>query len=91
MIIKETELPRVDKAQDFVYQVYKPKIKNGYIGEIVIGAKTVEHANRILTRYKQNNPQQSALTGVEDITGQDRTNEVSDLFGVARSTVKKVN
>lgn len=91
MIVEEKDAKNTQRPQDFIYNVYEARMNGGYTGKFVVSARDVGHANDIVSRYIQNNPQfAEQLVGIQRITNEDNTGQVSDTFGIAINTVKKL-
>lgn len=91
MILEEKNAKDTQRPQDFIYNTYRARLEGGYTGEFVVTARDVGHANDIVSRYIQNNPQLAEqLVGIQRITKDDYTGEVSDTFGVAMNTIQKI-
>lgn len=92
MIVRKEHANDTQRPQDFIYNVYKPNIEGGYTGKFIVSARDVSHANDIVSRYIQNNPQfAEQLVGIQKITKENASGEVSDTFGVALNTIQRID
>lgn len=91
MVVKEEHASNTQRPQDFIYNAYEPDLEGAYNGRFVVTARDVSHANDIVSRYIQNNPQfAEQLVDVQKVTEDDYIGEVSDTFGIAINTLQKL-